>query len=247
MGTGEVGDGWETHSIRSVPCAGSGGRAVPIAISVPGGRDSMRKGRGAVRRSQRLDASAQIGGPGASGSHLLTLVQVNALSELNPSEAIVHSLPLPLPQKLARPCLCSQQLSTGRRGSPPFARSGSRNLTRERRKEKKSRPTPLSLPKGAQRTAGWIRRSTRRHQNPQDLTLRWCRAHPSETSDRRRSLPVRLSKHLIGRGNRIRVAWIKSGDCCDGAIVRARAIKPRTGTAAPPRRYRPRMPRRRPL
>ena len=147
-------------------------------------------------------------------------MQVNALSELNPSEAIVHSLPLPLPQKLARPCLCSQQLSTGRRGSPPFARSGSRNLTRERRKEKKSRPTPLSLPKGAQRTAGSIRRSARRHQNPQDLTLRWCRAHPSETSDRRRSLPVRLSKHLIGRGNRIRVAWIKSGDCCDGAIVR---------------------------
>jgi hypothetical protein len=25
----------------------------------------------------------------------------------------------------------------------------------------------------------------------------------------------------------------KSGDCCDGVIVRARAIKPRTGTAAP--------------
>ena len=45
----------------------------------------------------------------SDGNSDLTLVQVNALSELNPSEAIVvHSLLLlPLPQKLARPCRCS--------------------------------------------------------------------------------------------------------------------------------------------
>ena len=131
-----------------------------------------------------------------NSADLLALVQVNALSELNPSEAIVHSLPLPLPQQLARPCRCSQQLSTGRRGSPPFARSGSRNLTRERRKEKKSRPTPLSLPKGAQRTAGSIRRSARRHQNPQDLTLRWCPCSPI-----RNVRPIAGDRSLFGCRN----------------------------------------------
>ena len=149
-------------------------------------------------------------------------MQVNALSELNPSEAIVHSLPLPLPQQLARPCRCSQQLSTGRRGSPPFARSGSRNLTRERRKEKKKSSDSPVAAQGS--TAHGRLDSSLGTSSPEspgsDAPLVPVLAHPKRPSDRRRSLPVRLSKHLIGRGNRIRIAWIKSGDCCDGAIVR---------------------------
>lgn len=83
------------------------------------------------------------------------------------------------------------------------------------------------MPKGREHSvrAKSIRRSARRHpESPGSdapLVPPCSPLRNGKRPGRRRSLPVRLSNHSIGYG----LPGLNRGDCCDGAIVRARAIK----------------------